>query len=315
MSIHSGNTDFTVTPSISVPSAGGSVNVPVTFTAPSTVPPAITDGGVPGLVQSNLTISTTDPLCAPLPNGGAYPVEATATEAGPNIQPGSLNFGLNNCGANAAGAQNITITNTGNQDFHVQSWSVSNSNYYTLSSSSAPGVDVQANGGNSVVITVTPHAIPETVPAAPDYATYSGTVTIDTDANVAVPSFTVSLTMGAQGVIVSNNLATTTFAFGTIADLARSDELVTIDNAGNWPLQATLTGLNTGVFFLSPATTVEATWPGGTNLVTVFAPGGVAHTSWADTANFVIAPTSGGVFCSATPSSWSQTITLTGSSR
>jgi len=175
-------------------------------------------------------------------------------------------------------------------------------------------VDVQANGGNSVVITVTPHAIPETVPAAPDFATYSGTVTIDTDANVAVPSFTVSLTMGAQGVIVNNNLATTTFAFGTVTVPGRSDQIVTIDNVGNWPLQAQLIGLNTGVFSLSPATTVEATTPGTTNLVTVFAPN-VAHTSWADTAALLIAPTAGGVFCSPLPESWSQTITLTGTSR
>ena len=311
LTISSTNLDFGVTPSISVPSAGGSVNVPLTFAAPATA----------GLQTSNLTITTTDPLCAALPGAapstlrpGTYPVEATATEAGPSIQPGSLNFGLNNCGAPAAGAQNITITNTGNQDFHVTSWTVSNPSYYTLSSSSPLGVDVQANGGNSVVITVTPNAIPATVTAVPAYPTYAGTVFIDTDANVAVPDFTVSLTMGAQGVIVNNNLATTTFAFGTVTVPGRSDQIVTIDNVGNWPLQAELAGLNTGVFFLSPSPTLEATSPGDTNLVTVFAPN-VAHTSWADTATLVIAPTAGGVFCSPLPESWDQTITLTGSSR
>jgi hypothetical protein len=306
LTISSSNPDFVVTPSVSVPAAGGSIPVPLTFTAP----------GTPGLVTSNLVIATTDPLCAPLPGtpDGTYPVEATATEAGPSVQPGSLNFGLNNCGAAAAGAQNITITNTGNQDFHVTSWDVDNTSYYTLSSTSATGVNVLANSGNSVVITVTPNAIPATVPAVPAYLTYSGTVSIRTDANVPVPNFTVSLTMGAQGVIVNGNLATTTFAFGTVTRPGTSDEIVTIDNIGNWPLQAQLIGLNTGVFSLSPATTVEATTPGTTNLVTVFAPN-VAHTSWADTAALLIAPTAGGVFCSPLPESWSQTITLTGTSR
>ncbi len=314
LTIASGNADFAVQGTAIVTPGGPSLLVPVTFNAPV----------APGAVTSNLTIHTTDALCQPLPGSAMgtpgttlLPIQALATQAGPNVQPGNLNFGLTNCN-DVAAPQDITVTNTGTQDFDVTGATVDNTTYFSLSPTTG---HVTANGGNAVVIHVTPSKIPATVASVPALPTYSGTVTIHTNANTTVHDFTVTLTMGAQGVIVTNDLlaAGRIWAFGTVPSGGTSNVTVDIQNAGNWPLQASLNvqGTPPGLFGLTNDPTVETGMqtPGSTAIVGAFHPN-VPHNSWPNVqGTLTIAPTLGGVFCAPLPAGWSQPIALTGSSQ
>jgi len=285
---------------------GNSQSAPdgVTFTAP----------GAAGPVSTNITITTSDVLCAPLPNPNTVAVSGTATQAGPLVSTNTLNFGLNNCGGAAAAAQQVTVQNTGTQDFTITGVSVDNTTYFSVSMSPADGI-VSANKANVVTVTVAPHAIPFPVASAPDMGTYSGTLTITTNANVPSPNFPVTLTMGAQGVIVTNPLAKTTWTFPTVNKGQKSTFSLPIANAGNAPLQVTLGGLSVGSpFSLSPNPTVESTTPGSTPVTATFAPT-AADSVFIDMGTLTVAPTTGFTLCQPLPASWvTPTIQFEGSS-
>jgi hypothetical protein len=276
----------------------------VTFHAPAT----------PGALSSTITITTNDVLCHPLPVGGGsnnIAVSGTATQAGPFPSTNALNFGLNNCGGMAAAPQTVTMSNTGSQDFTVTGLLIDNASYFSASMSPPSGL--APAGGAPVTITVTPNAIPFPVPAAPAMATYSGTLTIQTNANVAQPNFPVTLTMGAKGVIVSNTLpaALTTWDFGPIPNGSQGNFSVQITNAGNAPLQVALDGLTSTVFALAPPTT-EAVAPGSLAITSTFTPN-APHTTWTDTGTLSVTPTTGNTLCQALPTSWTNPlITLKG---
>jgi hypothetical protein len=144
--------------------------------------------------------------------------------------------------------------------------------------------------------------------------TYSGMLTIQTNANVASPNLSVALNMGAKGVIVTNNLATTAWSFPSTPNGMQSTINLGITNAGNVPLQVALSGLSQGaVYSLQANPTVETVTPGSTTFTAVFSPN-MAHATYPDNGTLTVSPV-GGVLCKALPSSWqTPSITLTGSS-
>jgi len=296
--------------------SGQIADVGVTFDAP----------GSPGPQGSSLTINTgTDVLCSPLPN--PITVSGTATEAGPAVNPQVLVFGnpangLVNCGAQAPALQ-VTVTDTGNQNFNITGLSVDNTTYFqTPTMNSMTGL-VQANGGNSVTVTVTPNPMATAVAAANLKTSclagacpmFSGNMTITTNANTPTPNLVVPLYMGAQGVVVSNALTVTTWNYPTRNVGQQAQLSIGITNDGNAPLQVGMQGLTPGVFSLSPSNpSPELVTPGGLNIVSIFSPD-AAHSNYIDSATITVSPTSGNVFCEPLPPSWNNpTITLQGSS-
>ncbi len=159
-------------PTATVPAGSAGTPIGINFNAP----------GVPGLNSASLSIATDDVLCAPLP--AAIAVTGTATEAGPERNPASIDFGLVNCGTTSNAVPTVTVSNTGTQDFTVTGIGVDNG-IYTVSMSPPDGV-VHVSPPSIVTITVTPGAIPANVPAVPAFPSFSGTLTINTNANVPI---------------------------------------------------------------------------------------------------------------------------------
>jgi hypothetical protein len=271
-------------------------------------------GATPGAASANIQMTTGDVLCAPLPAN--LTASGTATEAGPSVDTTFLEFNNVNCGSVAA-PQQVHVTNTGNQDFTITNLALSNTTYYSVNMVPANGV-VQANNGNIVTLTVTPNAIPGTVPRVPDKPTYSGTLNITTNANVPNPNFTVTMDMGAQGMIITNALSSTNWAFGTINYGSTGHFNVGIINAGNIGGTAVLTNITQDVFGLNGPSSGTTSNPapiqasGVSTVPGTFTPSAPSG-SWSDAATLVV--TSNTVLCQPLPASWNMpTITLSGSS-
>jgi hypothetical protein len=281
--------------------AGGGTSSPVGLT--------FVPGSNPGSYSSNIGIATTDALCAPLPSP-ALAASGVGTLAHVVINVAQLNFGAVNCGT-TANAQQIILTNTGNQNYSVTSATLTAGTAYTYAMSPANGV-VQANEGNQLVITVTPKAIPATV-ADPAHSggIFSDQFTITTDAQGDSPHI-IPLNEQAQGAVVDNNLATTSWNFGTVNFGSTSTFNLSLHNAGNAPVQIALTGLTQSVFGLAPNPTVQTVAPGVQPITGTFAPNAPTG-SWADQGVVNVTPTAGNVFCEPLPTSWSNaTISLQG---
>lgn len=255
-------------------------------------------------ITGDISITTNDVLCADLP--AAISVSGVATQAGPAVQPAALDFGLVNCGATGT-AQQVFVTNTGNQDFTVTSAVVDNTSFYSVSMSPPDGIVTAGSG--QVVVTVTPNAIPAVQFQVPNHALLDGTLSISTNANVNSPNFSVPLTMGAKGVIVSNDLSTTNWTFPTVKFPGSSNFVVPIRNAGNAPLQVFIGAFST-TYFTMPVT-VESVTPGSTILTTTFTPPS-AGTAVTDQGMFGITPVGSNVFCAPLAASWQRTITVNG---
>jgi hypothetical protein len=297
-------TDFPATPTSTTVAPGGqSGPISVQFDAP----------GSPGSYNSNIDISTTDVLCAPLPTSPAVAASGAATEAGPVYNPPSpLDFGLVNCGSTAS-PQQITATNSGTQTYTITGLALGKgaSSPFGVAMLPANGVVTQTG---SVTITVTPTGIPQNEPnnAVPDSGYWSDTLTIQTNANNGNPTVIYALTMGAKGVIITNNLASTNWSFGTVSFGSTGFFNNLIKNAGNDVAVATLTGLNyPNIFGLQGQ---PVTLPNGPmTLSGTFTPPSGSGT-WADQGVLTIAPGSGAVLCEPLPASWqTPTINLTGS--
>ncbi len=294
--------DFTVAPSTESIAAGATTgNVNVTFQAAT----AATYTG-------DIAIGSSDVLCAPLPTD--LTPAAQATEAGPACNsvgggPCALVFGNVNCGTQAPSAQ-LFMTNTGTQSYTVTGLTLANNTFYGVTMVPANGIVAP---GGTVTITVAPNAIPGTVPAVPASATYSDTLTIATNANVAQPNFSANLTMGAAGVIVSNSLATTNWAFGTVNLGSTGFYNVAIRNAGNEDVSVTLSGLNyPSIFGLENNPVIDSNPPDLMTITGTFTPPSGAG-NWADTGTLTVAPVPGAVLCQPLPASWATpSVTFTG---
>ncbi len=296
-------TDFPLSATTTTAAAGGqSAPINVQFDAPAT----------PGAYTSNINVTTGDVLCAPLPSSPAIVATGTATQAGPSYTSTALDFQLVNCGATAP-SQQITAGNTGTQSYTITGLTLAKAaaSFFTVAMVPASGV---VTPGGTVVITVTALPMPATHTPVPDTATFSDVLTIATNANVTSPSnpnTDVSLSMGAQGVIITNNLASTTWAFGTVNFGSTGFYNNLIKNAGNDIAQVTLTNLNYPAIFGLQGAPVSIV-NGSTTLTGTFTPASGSGT-WADQGTLTVAPNAGAVFCEPLPSSWqTPTINLSG---
>jgi len=317
-------TDFPVNGQASIGTTaapgGQSADISVQFNAPATA----------GNYSSSIDLTTSDVLCAPLPTSPAVSASGKATQAGPVIGPQALNFGLVNCGATAS-PQQITVGNNGSQTFTVTGLTLGKGASSSFAVSMSPASGVVPVGG-TVVITVTPSGIPATEPngQVPDISNWSDTLLITTDANVTTPicgsgvngTCTVPLGMGAQGVIITNNLASTTWAFGTVNFGATGYYNVPIRNAGNAPAEVTLSGFsysNPNIFGPQSTPLVVNNGTGAPNPPVVTTISGTftppaGSGSWTDQATLAVTPSTGFTLCAPLPASWqTPTITFTGS--
>jgi hypothetical protein len=285
---------------------GTPADVSALFNAPATA----------GVQDGTIAMSTAGALCAPLPN--ALQATGTATLAQVVFSPQVLQFDNVNCGATAA-PQEIVFSNPGNQDYRVTGTSLLKgaASYFTVTVNSTTGI-VPKNNGGTVVITLTPKAIPQTVPSVPDLGTYSDTLSILTDA----PNDTahdVGLNMGAQGVILKP-LATKNWDFGSVPVGATGFFNVPLRNDGNVATTVSLTGmqLSPSVFGLNPNPTAL---PAGssTTLSGTFTPQSTTQ-SYADSGSLGVPAAT--VLCQPLPSydltllgkgSDAPTVTVTGS--
>jgi hypothetical protein len=301
--------DFTLAPGTAT-LAPGATSGPISldFAAPGTASPL---GGPP--YDETITIDTgADVLCAALP--GALTASGTAVVAGPEYSPTSLGFGNVNCGT-AAGARTISVSNTGGNPFTVQTATLLNGTvngtYFTVSSNPTLPAVVPPNTSGAITITVTPNAIPFPVPSVPDTGTYSDSLLITTDADVAPasPNQSVPLLMGAKGVIIANNLVTTSWNFGQVPFGSTGDFNIPINNTGNANAFATLTTTQTTDYGL-PLGLIP---PGNGLFTATFTPPNQPG-AFPDTGTLTIAPAEEQVFCQPLPASWGPpvAVTLTG---
>jgi hypothetical protein len=290
---------FTVDPrSVSVP-AGGHVDVTVTF-SPG-VDATIISGGNPLDLSATVHWQIGSEVNCGAASGN-IPATGTATLAMVAGIPGSVDFSLVNCGAIAA-PQHIVVTNPGSASYRITDVTANHASYYVLDYSPVP---ITVAPAGSATITITPTAIPGTVDSVPDHATYDGTLVITTDAINDTPH-TVHLTMGAQGVIITNELWPTEWSFGT-ANVGATRKLnVNIVNTGNASAVAVLQDMiyaGNPVFSLVPSQTILPTVT--SNIVASFQPTDYDLTYTAS-AKLVINPTSGQVFCQPLPAGWNGT--------
>jgi hypothetical protein len=257
--------------------------------SPSSTDVTFSPGATAGNETGAVTLTTSSPLCAPLPS--ALTESGTGTLAQVTVTPSVVDFANVNCGTNAA-AQTVTFTNPGNQDYAVTSLALTKGTYFTVSMLPATGI-VPANNGGSVVITVTPNAIPQSVPSVPDLGTYSDTLTVTTNAAQDTPH-NIPLNMGAQGVILKP-FGSTSWAFGSVNYGATGYYAVPVRNDGNVATTLTLTGTTLPVFGF---TTTSVAASASTILTGSFTPSSNSQ-SYADTGTLVVP--SGTVFCQPQP--------------
>jgi hypothetical protein len=279
--------------------AGGQAAVNVTF-SPGTNPAIVTTGGRVDLTASLHWNVGTEANCGFA--SGNVAANGTATLGQVSGIPGQLDFGLVNCGATGLQKQ-ITITNAGSAAYQVTSIALASSTYYAVD---FPALPRSLAPSGSMVVTVTPSAIPATVTTVPDHAKYDGRLTITTDI-LGDTAHEVALLMGAEGAIITNSPTPTDWTFGTTTAGQTSKFEIPAVNAGNVTVTPTLQGMITskaGVFYLANQTDL----PGGqtANVVAIFQPTDPG-TTYNATANLVLTVPDGEVFCQPLPAGWNST--------
>lgn len=292
---------FTVTPTeVSIP-AGEQVDVAVTF-SPGTDPAIVTSGNHVDLSATLRWTVGTEANCGAAT--GDVTTNATATLGQVSGIPGQLDFGLVNCGATGQEKQ-ITITNSGTASYQVTGIVLASSTYWTVEHAALPRT---LAADESMVVTVTPGAIPATLSAVPNLEMFRGTLTITTDIVDAAPH-EVALLMGAQGAIIDNEPWPTDWNFGIAPSLESRKLYVPVVNKGNVPVTASLQDIivapdQVGVFSLDSPSVLA---PNQTsNIVAVFLPNEETATFTA-TANLVLSVGSEHVFCQPLPAGWNST--------
>lgn len=195
-----------------------------------------------GTAQMQITGVT----CGPVP--GAIALTGNGALSA-QVNPTSVNFGNVNCGATGT-AQTVTLTNTSGADF---TWSAATA---PASSYAAPNpTSGTLKNGKSVVITITPKAIPTTSSTAADG--FAGTLTITTVPALESP-YVASLHMTAQGVVLA--FSTTAINFPTTRSGRQSKQTFSVVNNGNISAAVTLTlgGPNANQFSLQSTTATVA---------------------------------------------------------
>jgi hypothetical protein len=185
-------------------------------------------------------LTVTGALC------GTNPTELTmtgnGTDSAAQVQPGSLDFGLVDCGSAPAGNK-IKIINSnaaGGAPIHWDAVLTANVSY-TLSATTG---DVVANSFTEV--TVTPNPIPSMSAVTPNL--YGDTLTITTNAPGDDPH-TVDLLMTAHGAILDASAGS--IDFGSVLLSAPATQAFTVSNSGNAPATVSYT-TSPAVFSVSP---------------------------------------------------------------
>jgi hypothetical protein len=309
---NAGSPAANVSLAVSGSGAGAYTVVPPTV---ASLGPGATSGNVtvtfaptsPVASPATLTLRTTDPLCTALP--APIPVSGTGTSAHVVVSATSLAFGtdpsdpagLVNCGATGL-AQTLTITNQGNQAFTLRGLStrLGSSSPYSLSGAAA-GATVGI--GQSVSVTVSPHAIPQATTNPRDASPFTDALTITTDALGDSPHL-VNLIMQARGAVLSNLSIPTTWAFGAVSFGSIGSLNAALENTGNAPLTLALNGLaHPSIFTIlgQPRTVPGNAADAGSSAITgEFIPPS-AGGSWTDTGSLVATAAS---FCGAPPTGW-----------
>ena len=245
---NTGNQAVTVGLGAITPAGGGFVlgwtNAPAAISIPA-------GGTLAGLVagfnptaiasfSGNAAINVTGALC------GTNPASITFTGGGTSspvsVQPGSLDFGLVDCGTDAI-AKKVRIVNSGAQPVPTWNASLALGSAYTLSATMGGPIAP----GSFAEVTVTPNTIPSTSAVSPNL--YGDTLTITTTLPGDPDPHPIDLLMTARGAIV--DASATALDFGSVLETVPATTTFTVSNSGNAPATVSYS-TNPSVFTVAP---------------------------------------------------------------
>jgi hypothetical protein len=213
--------------------------------APASFSGTFAPGTTPGPATGTLSLTSTDPLCAPAPQ--ALGMTGTGTVGVVGYSPGALAFGnqatsgFTACGTQAA-PQQVTFTNGGNQSYTITPTLVGGAmSPFTVAM--APPTGVVAENGGAVVVTVTPAPIPATS-AVP--GTYSDSLSVTTTADGDGKPHLIPLTQNAYGAILAGVPSVVSFPGTPVGGQATS--AIGITNDGNASATLVWTQISNAVF-------------------------------------------------------------------
>jgi hypothetical protein len=299
---------YTVAPGIAsvAPGSGASQSETLVF-APTTA----TD------YPATLTVITNDSLCTALPP--AVALSGTGTQGEVALSASILAFGtdpsdaqgLVDCGGTGR-ARTLTVSNVGNQTFHVTGLSLGGGakSPYALSGAGSL-LPATVPIGGAVDILLTPEAIPNLVANPTDATLFADTLTVSTDAALDT-AHPVLLTMQARGAVIASTPLTTVWTFGTLGFGSTGTFTSTLRNTGNAAVSVALEGLaQPSVFGMQNNPTLV---PGNTTtpIVGQFTPP-ASDGSWSDQGMLQV--TALEALCAPLPAAWTAPlISLSGSS-
>ena len=233
-----------------------------------------------------VSLDAAEPRCSPLP--AALPMTGQGTSGSVSYSPVALDFGSVNCGTTPA-PRSVTFRNDGNQAYTITPVLARDAGSPFVVSMTPPTGVVAVDGG-TVVITVTPNALPQTSAVTPDL--YGDTLTVTTDVPADRPR-DIPLRLTARGSIFS--ISTSAIDFGSVAVGATASAQFTVSNSGNAVGGLVFTPGQPAIFGLPANAQVNPnTSTGQTGTLT---PQGAM--GYSDTAS--IAPASGTVLCRPLP--------------
>lgn len=244
---NTGNQAVTINFGAIAPAGGGFAlgwtNKPAAVTlAPGATVPALVASFVPTSIASfsgSSTISVTGALCGTNPDAITFTGAGTASTV--SVQPGSLDFGLVDCGTTAL-PEKVKIINSGAAEVATWSAALTIGAAYTLSATTG----IKIPPGGFAEVTVTPNMVPMTSAISPNL--YGDTLTITTSAPGDNPH-AVDLLMTARGAIL--DVSTGAVDFGSVLVSAPATSTFTVSNAGNAPATVSFTP-TPAVFSISP---------------------------------------------------------------
>ncbi|MDP3151546.1 MAG: choice-of-anchor D domain-containing protein [Archangium sp.] len=215
-------------------------------------------------------------LCAPLPTPVA--LSGTGTSGSVTYSPLGLDFGEVDCGATAS-PRVITFSNPGNRPYQViPSLARGTSSPFTFTMTPGSG-DVAADGG-TLVVTVTPRAVPVSSSVSFDF--YADSLDVTTDVVGDVPHH-IALHQTARGSIFS--LSSTALDFGAVPVGVSAAAQFTVTNTGNAAGTLRFLASQPNIFSLPAEVTLNG--GGGAAVTASFTP--LAASSYSDSAVLSVA--------------------------
>jgi hypothetical protein len=265
---------------------------------------------------AGVAIVTSDAQCTPLPaplalggtgTQGKVALSAAAIAFGTDPNDGS---GLVNCGATGR-AHDLTISNVGNQTFHITGAMLARGSSRFALSGSGTQPNAAVAIGQSVTITITPSPIPATVPDPNDASLFADVLTLTTDAARDAPH-DVKLVMRARGAVIASTPLATTWSFGTVASGSIATYTSALRNTGNSAVTISMHGLTQPAIFGLRSDPTNAVANAVTSVVGQFAPPS-ANGTWSDRGTLTVEAVD--ALCAPLPAQWAApTIDMSGSS-